>query len=212
MKPYYDHAGIQIFHGDCRDVLPTLPKVDLVLTDPPYGIARDGMRLSTSSHGGRKPYEFLGWDDAPPDSKTFRLIFDAGRNHIIWGGNYFAAHLPSKMGWLVWDKGQRICGSDGELAFTSFDAALRIHTLNRVAIAQDGAVHPTQKPIALMLWCIGVADKHVPVESICDPYAGSGSTLVAAKLAGRKAIGIEIEERYCEIAANRLAQQVLEFA
>lgn len=127
----------------------------------------------------------------------------------MWGANYLTAHLPPSMGWLVWDKGQRICGSDAELAFTSFDRALRVITLNRVAIAQDGAEHPTQKPERLMGWCIQAADKEATVGTVLDPFAGSGTTLRAAKDLGRKAIGIEIEERYCEIAARRMAQSVL---
>ena len=212
MKPYYSHAGIQIFHGDCRDILPTLPKVDLVLTDPPYGINRDGMRASTGSHGGRKSYEFLGWDSNIPPGDVFELLFAAAPNQIIWGANYFPMYLPPKMGWLFWDKGQRICGSDGELAFTSFDVALRVITLNRVEIAIDGAVHPTQKPWKLMSRCIGHADRHASINAIVDPFMGSGTTLRAAKDLDRRAIGIEIEEKYCEIAARRLSQEVFDFS
>ena len=209
MRPYYEHAGITIFHGDCREILPTLPKVDLVLTDPPYGIKRDGMRPSTSSHGGRKAYEFLGWDSATPPEDLFRAIFDHSKNQIIWGGNYFPNVLTPKMGWLVWDKGQRICGSDAELAYTSYDCALRVITLNRVELLIDGATHPTQKPLKLMMRCIDYADKRSKISSILDPFMGSGTTLVAAKQLGRSAIGIELEEKYCEIAAKRLSQEVL---
>ena len=212
MKPYYDHAGITIYHGDCREILPHLPKVDLVLTDPPYGIGRDGMVASTSSHGGRKPYEFLGWDSSTPNAETFISLFNASKNQIIWGGNYFTPYLPPKMGWLFWDKGQRICSSDGELAFTSFDVALRVITLNRVELMLDGAKHPTQKPLKLLTACIDFADKHGGhSEAILDPFMGSGTTLRAAKDLGRKAIGIEIEEKYCEIAAKRLSQEVFDF-
>ena len=89
MRPYYEHAGITIYHGDCREVLPGLARVnDLLLTDPPYGINRDGCRESTGSHGGRKAYEFLGWDSASPDAATFELMFLWSRNQIIWGANY----------------------------------------------------------------------------------------------------------------------------
>lgn len=108
MTPYFDDGQVQIWHGDCRDILPMLEPVDLVLTDPPYGIGRDGMRASTSSHGGRKAYEFLGWDAEAPSAETFSLIFSKSQNQIIWGGNYFPTHLPPSMGWIVWDKGQRI--------------------------------------------------------------------------------------------------------
>ena len=106
----------------------------------------------------------------------------------------------------MWDKGQRINQSDGELAYTSLDGALRIWTLNRVALMQDGAQHPTQKPEELIRWCIQQAE---PAATILDPFAGSGTTGRAAKDLGRKAVLIEREERYCEIAASRMAQGVL---
>jgi hypothetical protein len=201
VKPYYDQDGITIYHGDCREVLPSLQRA--------YGIGKDGGRLSTGSHGGRKAYEFKGWDSATPPREVFELMFAKSTHQIIWGANYFCSHLPPTMGWIFWDKAQRICGSDGELAFTSFDVALRVFEMNRVEIAMDGAVHPTQKPLRLMTRCILYADKHGQAKTILDPFAGSGTTLVAAKEMGRRAIGIETEERYCEIAANRLAQGVL---
>lgn len=210
VKPYYDDGnGIQIYLGDCRDVAPLIGRFDLLLTDPPYGINRDGSKASTSKHGGRKPYEFRGWDGQPPDCVTLKMLMDTARNSIVWGANYFPACLTPSMGWLVWDKGQRICGSDGELAYTSFRAALRIFTLNRVELMLDGAQHPTQKPEKLMLKCIAYAEKHHPVASIFDPYMGVGSTLVAAKLRGIKAVGIELSEAYCKIAVERLRQGVL---
>src|SRR5690606_21528583 len=131
-----------------------------------------------------------------------------GKEIIIWGGNYFADLLPPTQKWLVWDKGQRINQSDGELAWTSLSGALRIYTANRVELMVDGAVHPTQKPLSLMKWCIKLLSNP---NLICDPFMGSGTTLVAAKQLQRRAIGIEIEERYCEIAAKRLSQEVLQF-
>ena len=204
--PYYDEGGITIYHADCRDILPHLPKVDLVLTDPPYGIGKDGQKPSDGDHGGRKAYEFLGWDGERPSEYMMGLILVAGDKHIIWGGNYFADYLPAQMKWLVWDKGQRINQSDGELAWTSLGGALRINTFNRVELLRDGAEHPTQKPLRLIKWCLNQApDAH----TILDPFMGSGTTLVAAKDLGRRAIGIEIEEKYVEIAIRRLQQEVL---
>lgn len=205
MTPYYeDPDGIVIYRGDCREILPQLGPVDLVLTDPPYGIKRDGMRPSTSSHGGRKAYDFLGWDNAPPTDGELRLLLSAGRDAVLWGANYFPAALPPSMGWLVWDKGQRICSSDAELAFTTAERALRVFTLNRVALMQDGAEHPTQKPVRLMLWCL---DQFPEARTVLDPYMGSGSTLVACKRRGLSCVGIEREEKYCEIAAERLRRE-----
>ncbi len=206
-KPYYDDGnGIVIYHGDCREILPHLPKVDLVLTDPPYGIGRDGSRPSTSSHGGRKEYEFMGWDSTIPTREIFDMIFKVSSHQVIWGGNYFTEHLPPSMGWLVWDKGQDICSSDCELAYTSRDAALRRKVLNRVALLKDGTEHPTQKPLDLIKWCISFFPN---AQTVLDPFMGSGTTLRACKDLGRKCIGIELEEKYAEIAVKRLGQEVL---
>jgi DNA modification methylase len=207
IQPYYQDDSVTIYNADCREVLPTLDKVDLVLTDPPYGIGRDGKPPSTSSHGGHKGYEFMGWDTNRPSCETFERILSAASDSVIWGGNYFADFLPPQRGWLVWDKGQRIDQADGELAWSTQQTPLRIYTLNRVAIANDGAVHPTQKPRSLMRWCIGFFPD---AQTILDPFMGSGTTLRAAKDLNRKAIGIEIEERYCEIAAKRMSQLVME--
>lgn len=108
-----------LYLGDCREVLPLLPKHDLILTDPPYGIGRDGHRPSTSSHGGHKGYDFLGWDDDAPPGWLFGLMHEKAEHLIIWGANYYPQHLHPSMGWLVWDKGQRISQSDCELAYST---------------------------------------------------------------------------------------------
>lgn len=208
LTPYYEdkEAGIVIYCGDCREILPQLDvKVDLALTDPPYGIGKDGQKLTTGGHSGRKAYEFLGWDSCRPDKEVFNLMLEKSVNQIIWGGNYFADLLPPKGKWLVWDKGQRINQSDGELAWTSFDGALRIGTFNRVELMIDNAYHPTQKPLKLITWCISQTE----AQTILDPFLGSGTTAVAAKILGRKCIGIEIEEKYCKIAVERLRQSVM---
>lgn len=210
LKPYYQDSAVTIYHGDCREILPQLDvKVDLVLTDPPYGIGKDGQKVSTGGHGGRKGYEFLGWDSQRPEQSTFDLIRETSTAQIIWGGNYFADILPATGKWFVWDKGQRINQSDGELAWTSFDGALRIITLNRVELMLDNAAHPTQKPLKLLTWCITQADKCGVNNLILDPFLGSGTTALAAKILGRKCIGIEISEEYCAIAAKRCSQSVM---
>ena len=194
-----------LYLGDCMDILPTLDKVDAVITDPPYGIGFDGMRPSTSSHGGRKAYEFMGWDKETPSADIFAEIFRISNTQVIWGANYFPEHIHPSMGWLFWDKGQRISQSDGELAYTNMQKALRVFTLNRASLAQDGAVHPTQKPLALMKWCIEQAENP---ETILDPFMGSGTTGVAAIQMGRKFIGIEREPKYFDIACKRIEQAV----
>lgn len=192
-----------LYLGDCWEILPTLGKVDAVVTDPPYGIGRDKQKQTTGKHGGRKPYEFLGWDNERPNTGVFELLLNSANRHVIWGGNYFADMLPASGKWLVWDKGQRIAQSDGELAWTSFNGALRIFELNRVALLTDGAVHPTQKPVEIMIWSIQqIGDP----QTVLDPFMGSGTTGVACVKLGRKFIGIEIEPKYFDIACRRIEE------
>ena len=188
--------------GDCRDILPTLGKVDAVVTDPPYGIGKDGQKRTTGGNGGRKAYEFLGWDAERPAKEIFDALVGLSDDIIIWGGNYFADVLPATGKWLVWDKGQRINQSDGELAWTSYQGALRIKVMNRVELMIDGAEHPTQKPIRLMKWSIEQC-RNSP-QTILDPFMGSGTTGVAAVQMGRDFIGIEREPKYFDIACKRI--------
>lgn len=214
MKPYYDDGrGIVIWHGDCREILPTLPKVDLVLTDPPYGIdhpcdfkargrsvlaqCRDYPRV----HGDNKPFNPSEWISMPC---------------ILWGANHYASRLTDQSGWLVWDKerpddlDQATC----ELAWSNVIKGVRRFRYLWNGMIRDGddeLEHPTQKPLALMTWCLQLRWTK-DLNTILDPFMGSGTTLRAAKDLGRKCIGIEIEERYCEIAARRLSQEVFDLA
>ncbi len=215
MTPYYDHAGITIYHRDCRDILPSLPKVDLVLTDPPYGVKRDEGFEGFGGFGApiaRRRF-VGGWDRDRPASDLLQAIVNAGRTVIIWGGNFFADVLPRSTHWIFWDKLQTMpTFGDGELAWTNSPRK----SITKVTVEWNGLLgkektrdHATQKPLALMVWCIGgYSECHT---TILDPFMGSGTTLRAAKDLGRKAIGIEIEERYCEIAAKRMAQEVFSF-
>ena len=193
-----------LYLGDCRDILPTLGKVDAVVTDPPYGIKRSGQveTFTKDPKHKRKFHADGGWDEQRPSKEIFDAMREISAAQIIWGGNYFADLLPARMRWLYWDKGQDgLSMSDGELAWTSMDNALRAHRLNRSAIAQDGSEHPTQKPIRLMKWCIGFLPD---AQTILDPFMGSGTTGVAAVQMGRKFIGIEREEKYFQIACKRI--------
>lgn len=204
MKPYYDDGQAVIYHGDCRGVLPTLAVADLVLTDPPYGIAR--VWQGGAGHGWGKAREQTTsrneWDGEPPDDETMRLVLAHGREGVVWGGNYF--RLPVSRGWLVWNKPERnFTLAEAELAWTSRDAVIRVFDANRSDL---GRVHPTQKPLDLMRWCLTFFPD---AETVLDPFMGSGTTLRAAKDLGRRAIGIEIEERYCELAVQRLSQGTL---
>jgi DNA modification methylase len=198
----------EVVIGDCRlllgdsfAILPALGMQDAVVTDPPYGIGKDGQKRTTGGHGGRKGYEFKGWDQERPPEAVFSQIFMSSKTQIIWGGNYFADMLPARGRWLVWDKGQRINQSDGELAYTSQDGALRIFELNRVALMTDGAQHPTQKPVELMSWCL---DLIPDAKTICDPFMGSGTTGVSCIKRRRSFTGIEIDPDYFEIAVKRI--------
>lgn len=219
LAPYYEKDGITIYHADCRDVLPELADntFDLLLTDPPYGIGISNENLG----GGRK--------DKTPSSKMLYGDWDASRvspgiieeacrvsvDQIIWGGNYYADCLPPSMGWLVWWKRDGIperSFADVELAWTSMHKAARLFNHRWDGFLRDGNDvkngHPTQKPIDLMQWCIG---KSKDAHTILDCFMGSGTTLEAAKVMGRKCVGIEVDERYCEIAAKRLAQECFAF-
>lgn len=212
IKPYYEDtkAGITIYHGDCREILPQLPKVDLVLTDPPYGIDFGKQGSFSASHGWGPWREGTNWDTIRPSKDTFDILLKSGNNLIVWGGNYFADLLPPSMGWITWDKGQKeFPCADFEMAWTSYWKASRRIFYPRSKALQDGKQHPTQKPLEVVRFCIDYAGSPESNASILDPFMGSGTTLRAAKDLGRKAIGIEIEEKYCEIAVKRLAQEVL---
>lgn len=126
----------RVYNGDCMDFMKQCSDkfFELAIVDPPYGIGFDGQKKSTSKNGGRREIDFKGWDNSIPNVEYFTELFRVSKNQIVWGGNYFAQYLPSSMGWIFWDKGQRICNSDGELAFSSFNKALRVFTLNRTYI------------------------------------------------------------------------------
>ena len=203
-NPWKRHVRIgdcDLYEGDCLAIMPTLGRVDAVVTDPPYGIGRDGQKKTTGGNGGRKAYAFKGWDVERPDPVIFDMLRAISDEQIIWGGNYFADLFPPSMRWLFWDKGQRINQSDGELAWTSQQCALRVFEKNRMAIQIDGAVHPTQKPVALMEWCLGFLPN---AQTILDPFMGSGTTLVACAKMGRKGVGIELDPEYFDIACRRV--------
>ena len=220
MKPYYQDEWATIYHGDCREILPTLPKVDLVLTDPPYGIGEGAKATRRTASAkpdrrwrgrGRTDYETT-FDDTRPSDWVLGLIQEKAEHLIIFGGNYFS--LPPSSCWLVWDKLNGASDfADCELAWTNLDKAVRkiSYLWNGFQKAKpEDRKHPTQKPLEVISWAILQAPE--TCRTILDPVMGSGTTLVAAKNLNRKAIGIELEEKYCEIAAKRLAQRVMDFS
>ena len=205
MKPYYDRNGITIWHGDCREILPTLPKVDLVLTDPPYGIGFAGQPTKWQRLNNQKPE---AWDDSVVDDDLIGTVVCHGEKAIVWGGNYYTLS-PSRC-WLSWYKPDAPPSmSNVEYAWTSMNQNSRQISHSISATNRERVGHPTQKPLAVIKWTMV---QSVEPQSILDTYMGSGTTLRAAKDIGRKAIGIEIEERYCEIAAKRLEQDVFDFS
>jgi hypothetical protein len=188
--------------GDCRDVLPTLPKVDAVVTDPPYGIG------SWSSTGGNSlSAEEAAATNAWPEGELFDQLRAISKEQIFWGGNYFLDHLGNCRSPLLWDKRNRgMHYADGEFAWTSLrTGTLRIfeQPLQSTEVRQVGREHPTQKPIALMRWCIGFLPKAL---TILDPFLGSGTTGIAALREGRSFIGIERDRDYFEIACRRIRE------
>lgn len=223
MQPYYDRDGIRIFHADCRDVLPSIDPatVALVLTDPPYGIAvyTDGgpttknlPHMGTAKRTQRREKRPVYGDNEPFDPSHI-LRFP---RLVLFGGNYYADKLPPARGWIVWDKREGRGSdftSDAELAWSNLSNRVRLYSQMWRGMICKGEengkerLHPTQKPVALMTWILEQWTQ--PGDLILDPYMGSGTTLVAAQRIGRRAIGIEIEERYCEIAVRRLQQAVL---
>lgn len=197
---------------DCMDLMARYPDghFDLAIVDPPYGIGRDGSSKTTSTHGGRKAHAFKGWDASPPDAAYFRELFRVSRNQIIWGANYYPQHLPPSMGWVFWDKGQRICNSDGELAYTSFERALRVFTLNRVELLIEGTIHPTQKPAKLYRWLLENYAENG--QRILDTHLGSGSHAIAAHYAGVHLTACEIDADYFREATARITRETAQLS
>ena len=206
-KPYYRDESVVIYHSDNRLILPLIPdqSIDLVLTDPPYGI---GVNRMTLGNGKRLVYRGeYDWDKEIIDLSP---LLNMNVPTVIWGGNYFP--LPLSRGWLVWDKGTGDNDyADCELAWSNRDGVIKKYFRSWVGAnakekTEADRYHPTQKPVALMEWCINFFPEAI---MILDPFMGGGSTLRASLNRNRKCIGIEIEEKYCEIAAQRCSQSVM---
>jgi DNA modification methylase len=199
-----------LYLGDCMDILPTLDKVDAVITDPPYGINENSKKVASRGKlAAPKDYGDFDWDKAPPPDALIELIRTKGQYQAFFGGNYFT--LPPTSCWLVWDK---LNGSndfaDCELAWTNWPKAVRRLQWRWNGMIRQGneeRYHPTQKPLEVMKWVIELCPK---ANTILDPFMGSGTTGVAAVQMGRKFIGIEREPKYFEIACKRIedAQRV----
>lgn len=194
--------GVSVWLGDCRDVLPTLGKVDAVVTDPPYGIGEDGGRFRGRKGQNIRVLPKGNWDSTTPDASVFDAIRACSDEQIIWGGNYFTDKLPPSKGWLYWQKLMGGDFSDGELAWTSRDRALREFTM---CPKGQGGLHPTQKPVEVMSWCLSFLPN---AQTILDPFMGSGSTGVACIHAGKSFTGIEMHQPYFDATCRRLEEVI----
>jgi site-specific DNA-methyltransferase (adenine-specific) len=190
-----------LYLGDCMEILPTLPKVDAVITDPPYGLGDKLHGTSNKKAEWGKLYDAKGgfeWDQT-----THPLVTELPKFApycVVWGGNYY--DMPPARGWLVWDKVVRQFSSGHcELAWTNLDQPIRAFNFTNGELATEGKEHPTQKPLALMRWCIEQAGR--PGLTL-DPFMGSGTTGVAAVGMGLSFIGIEREMKYFDIACRRI--------
>jgi len=208
VKPYYEHDGITIFHGDCREVLLSIAATGVLITDPPYGMDYTSGTGGRAGHRRGERWEPVTGDDAPFDPSHL-LGFETS---ILWGANWYANKLPPSGGWLVWDKtpkGSKLgfAASHAELAWTNLCGSIRKFSLQWGGEARNGEpfYHPTQKPVALAAWML----REFRPEAVIDPYMGAGWIAEACRDARVPYVGIEIEERYCEVAANRMAQEVM---
>ena len=184
-----------LYNADCLEVLPTLPKVDAVITDPPYGL---GKKMQGGTWGAKTEFkEMVVWDTAPPSVDFLLQLVDLSPIAVFWGGNYYG--LPPTRCWLVWDKQNAVpTMADCELAWTNLDANTK-RMSRPVGRVENG--HPSEKPLDLMVWTLRtVKAKGV----VFDPYMGSGTTGVACMSSGLKFIGVEREPKYFDIACRRI--------
>ena len=210
----------EVYLEDCVKALKRFndKHFDLAIVDPPYGIGADKaqnnaamqrIKAEGKSKAGRgwKLYADTDWDNETPNAEYWQELFRVSKNQIVWGGNYFTDYLPPSMGWIMWDKGQRDFSlADGELAWTSFNKALRIFEMSRgKALAknneQGGRFHPTQKPEMLYSWILQNYGK--AGDLILDTHLGSGSSRIAAYKGGFNFVGFEINEHYYEKQEKR---------
>ena len=211
------------YNLDCMEAMKQMPDkaFELAMVDPPYGIKETAKRALTRAHStgkwkNPKPVVYAGnnsWDDNPPTQSYFEELFRVSKNQIIWGGNYYPQHLTRSMGWVVWYKaGQNheLDFSDCELAYTSFDRALKMFDFPWLGFgavnAKETRIHPTQKPVALYEWLLTHYAK--PGDHILDTHLGSGSSRIAAYNLGFDFCGYEIDTSYFQAQEERFASHI----
>jgi site-specific DNA-methyltransferase (adenine-specific) len=195
-----------VYNQDCLEAMRQYPDnyFDLAVVDPPYGINRSGQTetFTKNPKHKRKYFADKGWDSKPPNSEYWNELFRVSKNQIIWGANYFTRYLPPSMGWIFWDKGQDLSMSDGEMAYTSFNRALRRVRINRGQLMiEGGTIHPTQKPVKLYDWIYHNYAK--PGNKILDTHLGSGSNRISAHKNGFDFTAFEIDAEYYEKQEKR---------
>ena len=213
--PYYsdEKSGITIYNSDCRDILPDIPagSVDLVLTDPPYGINFTG---KNTKHTTRTTDGYISADDSSVGPECVRRALNLAHRGIVFPGirQLFLYPPPQDIGGVFCPAGAGI----GRWGWICFHPILfygqrptsELHPTTTASFAtSERNGHPCPKPLEWIYWAMKLGSRDGDL--ILDPFLGSGTTLVAAKRLGRRAIGIEIEEKYCEIAVKRLAQEIL---
>lgn len=198
----------KVYNDDCLNILKILPSksIDVIITDPPYGLGIDfqkEQKCNNPKHN-RKKHNKENWDSSIPNEEIFKEMQRVSKKMILFGGNYFNEYLEQgHKGWIIWDKGQRgLTMSDCEIIYTNFDCPTRIITVNRVELLKDMTIHPTQKPLKLMMEIVKNYTKEDDL--ILDCFAGSGSTLEACKFLNRKFIGVELNSCYYKKILDRL--------
>jgi len=197
----------ELHNADCMELMAQYPDnyFELAIVDPPYGIKRDGQveTFTKNPKHKRKLFVGKGWDSKTPDIDYFYQLERVTKNRIIWGANYYPQYLKSSMGWVFWDKGQDLSMSDGELAYTSFQKALRRIVINRGQLMlEGGTIHPTQKPVKLYEWLLTNYAKQG--DKILDTHLGSMSSVIACHNLGFEIVGSELDADYFEAGVERV--------
>lgn len=207
MEPFYKKRGIIIYKGDCLKLLRELSNeyiFKILLTDPPYGLGNSWKRTSFGTNGKSRLWNGTvpQWD-IETHQEVFNVLKKLAPHSIIWGGNNY--ETPKSGKWLIWDKKQKTTRAECEMAWTNLNGGHKIFRMSRIDAyvnkAEFKKVHPTEKPIQLLRWCIEQVNKE---GLIIDPFMGVGTTLFAAASLGREAVGIELDESYCNEAVRRL--------
>jgi site-specific DNA-methyltransferase (adenine-specific) len=192
----------EVTNEDCMEGMARYPDkyFDLAIVDPPYGIGAENH--AGKKENGWKQWVKKNWDNEIPNNEYFNELFRVSKNQIIWGGNYMTEYLHASMGWIIWDKGQRDFSlADGEMAWTSFNKAMRIWEFARAKTISDNKIHPTQKPVALYKWLLSNYAKQG--DKILDTHLGSGSSRIAAYEMGFDFTAFELDAEYFEAQEKR---------